>query len=141
MGTSLERSESQVNLTFKAECYKVKAKRVYAMSVQQLFEHSRLAIDYVRQQKRPFFLECDTYRFRAHSMFDPEEYRSKEEVEKWKHNDPITLFIHQLQKHGWINQNDIQTMRTEIEKRLDEAIQFAEESEYEEIDDCLKEVI
>src|SRR5208282_1923147 len=83
MGTALERSEADTNLVEKAASYRVPGRSVDGMDVIAVLEAVQEAAQFVHDGNGPYFLECRTYRFRAHSMFDPELYRSKEEVERW----------------------------------------------------------
>ena len=100
MGTALERSESETNLAVKASAYEVPAWTVDGMDVMAVEHSARLAIEAVRAGGGPHFLELQTYRFRAHSMFDPELYRRKDEVEEWKQHDPITTFAEKMETAG-----------------------------------------
>ena len=91
MGTALARSESQTDIALKAAAYEIAAWAVDGMDVLAVEEAARRAVDAVRSGGGPHFLELRTYRFRAHSMFDPERYRTKDEVARWMERDPITL--------------------------------------------------
>lgn len=139
MGTSLERSESQLNLVQKVESYKMQASRVNGMSVTHVYKAAQDAITYVRTEKRPYFLEFETYRFRAHSMFDPELYRAKEEVEYWKQSDPIKLFSNLLLESEWITSEKIQEIQRKVDIELQQAITFAENSDIEDIELMLQD--
>lgn len=81
-----------------------------------------------------------TYRFRAHSMYDPDLYRSKSEVEKWKDRDPIKLFSSVLTERGLLPQGTLERLEQAIDAEINEAIQFAEESPLEPLEDLLKDV-
>lgn len=141
MGTSLERSESQISLIKKAQSYNIESKQVNGMSVPHLVEESRNAIRYIREKKAPYFLQCDTYRFRAHSMFDSQKYRTKEEVKEYKKYDPIPVYIRQLTSLNWITHDDLKRIKDDIEKTLSHAVEFAEQASYEDLDSCLKDVM
>jgi pyruvate dehydrogenase E1 component alpha subunit len=141
MGTAIDRSESQICLVKKAQSYNIESKRVNGMSVPHLVEESRKAVEYVREKKDPFFLECETYRFKAHSMFDSQKYRSKEEVEKYKKCDPIPTYIKQLTYLDWIDQNYLTKIKEEIEQTLNMAIEFAEQGNFEDLNSCLNDVM
>ena len=97
MGTRLDVSHSVTDLTKKAAAYSVPAAAVDGMDVLAVEEAARSAAEHVRSGEGPFFLECRTYRFRAHSMYDPELYRDKAEVEEWKKRDPIPALIRRLE--------------------------------------------
>ena len=92
MGTALSRSESQTDLVAKAASYGVPAISVDGMDIEAVLQASQQAMDSIRAGGGPQFIEYRTYRFRAHSMYDPELYRDKAEVEEWKHRDPILLY-------------------------------------------------
>lgn len=141
MGTSLERSQSQVNLTTRAKSYNIESQRVNGMSISDLFEVGQTAVKYVRDNKKPFFLECDTYRFSAHSMFDPELYRSKEEVNRWKKNDPLIIYTKMLKDLNWIDDHIINDINSRIEKNISEAIEFAQNSDEETFEEAIKDFI
>lgn len=141
MGTSLERSESQVNLIKKIKSYEIEAVRVNGMSTSHLYEASQLAIDYVRTKQTPYFLECETYRFRAHSMFDPELYRSKEEVTRWKKSDPIDSLKKLLFELNWLTEDQFINSEKEIESEVSQAIAYAQSAEAEDISEALKNFI
>ena len=103
MGTALEYSESETNIAKKAASYKIKSKSVDGMDVLAVEELAQKFVKEIRAGKGPRFIEALTYRFRAHSMFDAELYRKKEEVEEWKHQDPITILYTKLEAAGLVN--------------------------------------
>ncbi len=140
MGTALERSESQTNLVRKAEVFNLKAASVDGMDVLAVEETARQAIDYVRTEKKPFFLECKTYRFRAHSMFDAELYREKSEVEEWKQKDPIETFKKAMIDEDLINKEDIELIEKEAKEEVAEAIDFANKGQLEDVSDLYRYV-
>src|SRR5574341_2113719 len=107
MGTALARSESQTNLTVKAAGYQVPAWSVDGMDVLAVEAATRRAVDAVRGGGGPYFLELRTYRFRAHSMYDPERYRDKAEVEAWKRHDPIDALAGRLRAAGLLGDDDL----------------------------------
>ncbi|MFZ5922158.1 MAG: pyruvate dehydrogenase (acetyl-transferring) E1 component subunit alpha [Chloroflexota bacterium] len=96
MGTSVERASAVSEIRQKAEGYQIPNERVNGMDVTKVYEASRKAIEWVREGNGPYLLEFITYRFMGHSMGDPERYRDKQEVEKWKEGDPIGIFRKQL---------------------------------------------
>ena len=96
MGTSVERASAVSEIRQKAEGYQIPNERVDGMDVMKVYEASRKAIEWVREGNGPYLLEFMTYRFMGHSMGDPERYREKQEVEKWKEGDPIGIFRKQL---------------------------------------------
>jgi pyruvate dehydrogenase E1 component alpha subunit len=135
MGMPFELAEAETNLVRKAESYEIRGKSVNGMDIMAVLNESEKAIRYVRDQQKPFFLECQTYRYRAHSMFDPERYRKKEEVQEWKKKDPIITFSEFLKKEGIISDDDLTTMKKEVTEEVDAAVQFAEEGTDETVEE------
>lgn len=134
MGMPFELAEAETDLVKKAEAYNVKGMSVDGMDVLAVHEAAQKAIAYVREKKKPYFLECQTYRFRAHSMFDPERYRDKEEVQVWKKKDPITRLTGQMKKEQKINERELSDLQKEVHMELEAAVAFAEEGTDEPID-------
>jgi len=139
MGTRLDRSESETDLCVKAASYKMPAWPVDGMDVLAVEEAARKAALAVRAGGGPAFLEFKTYRFRAHSMFDPQLYRSKEEVEKMKQErDPIRLFTERLQAESLIGPEEIAAMEKSIAAEIDDAVDFAEKSPLEPVEELTR---
>jgi pyruvate dehydrogenase E1 component alpha subunit len=138
MGTALERSESQTRLTLKAASYEVPAWEVDGMDVLAVEDAARKAIESVRSGGGPHFLEMRTFRFRAHSMFDPELYRSKEEVEVWKERDPIELFTRRLITDGGLTEDDLATMESDVAEEIEAAVAFAEAGTWEPVEELTR---
>jgi pyruvate dehydrogenase E1 component alpha subunit len=135
MGTALGRSESEVDLCLKAASYEIAAWPVDGMDAIACEEAARRAYLAVRSGSGPCFLEFRTYRFRAHSMFDPQLYREKQEVEEWKKRDPIICSQSRLQEQGLITENDLKQLEDEIAGEIADAIQFAENGSLEPIEE------
>jgi TPP-dependent pyruvate/acetoin dehydrogenase alpha subunit len=131
MGTALARSESQTHLTLKAAAYGIPAWSVDGMDVEAVEGSARRAIESVRAGNGPHFLEAQTFRFRAHSMFDPELYRQKSEVEAWKERDPIGLLAGHLLAAGTITREDLDGVEAEAKAEVDAAVAFAEAGTWE----------
>ena len=140
MGTALARHQAQTNISRKADSYGIAANTVDGMDVLAVEVAAKQASDFVRSGKGPYLLELQTYRFRAHSMSDPDLYRTKEEIEEWKKRDPILLFQSRLREWGLITDADLARMEAEIGAEMDEAVRFAEASEPEPVADLLKNV-
>ena len=138
MGTALELTEAQMDISKKAASYKINSKQVDGMSVMDVSEAAKEAVNYVRAGDGPVFLECLTYRFRAHSMFDAELYREKTEVSEWKKRDPLTLFQNILEEMKLWEKVDVKEMEDEIATILEKAIEFAENGTLEPISDLEK---
>jgi len=131
MGTALELAHAEIRIHHKAEAIGVPAEQIDGMSVVQVEAAARAALDAVRAGKGPRFIECDTYRFRAHSMFDPQLYRDQQEVEEWKKRDPINRLAGWMTNTGMLRAGELETMESEIVAEVEQAVQFAEAAEWE----------
>ena len=140
MGTALERSESETNLVRHAEAYGVPARSVDGMDVLAMQEAAAEAVDHVRRGQGPWFLEAKTYRFRAHSMFDAQLYRTKEEVEQWKERGPILGWIRRLRDADLLTTADLEALEAEVAAEVEDATAYAEEGTWEPIEDLLHDV-
>ncbi|RPI24344.1 MAG: pyruvate dehydrogenase (acetyl-transferring) E1 component subunit alpha [Actinobacteria bacterium] len=138
MGTALARSESQTHLTLKASAYQVPAWAVDGMDVLAVEHAARTAVEAIRAGGGPHFLELQTYRFRAHSMFDPELYRGKDEVERWKEHDPLETFRARLVTDGLLSDEEWQAMEAEVAAMVEEAVAFAEAGTWEPVSDLTR---
>jgi pyruvate dehydrogenase E1 component alpha subunit len=138
MGTALKRSESETNLCLKASSYEMPAWPVDGMDVLSCENASRRAAEAVRAGGGPHFIEFRTYRFRAHSMYDPQLYRSKEEVEEWKKRDPIAMLQATLLDDGAIDTAGVKKIEDEIAAEIQEAVEFAEAGTWEPVEDLTK---
>jgi pyruvate dehydrogenase E1 component subunit alpha len=137
MGTALELTESETDLVHKAEGYKVPAGRVDGQDIHAVEKAAREAVEKVRAGE-PYFLECQTYRFRAHSMFDAQLYRDKKEVEEWKQRGPIVSFIKRLKESDELSDDELQIMEDEIAKEVEDAVAFAEAGSWEPVEDLTR---
>jgi len=140
MGTAWERHQAQLDLTLKARGYAVAAESVDGMDVLAVEAAAGRAAAFVRSGEGPFLLEARTYRFRAHSAYDPELYRPKEEVERWKKRDPIPALEGRLRQAGLLQPDDLTRIEAQAAKELEEAIAFAEASPWEPVEDLLRDV-
>jgi pyruvate dehydrogenase E1 component subunit alpha len=135
MGTAIERYESETDLALKAASYEMTAWSADGMDVLAVEEAARRAAAEVRDGGRPCFLELRTYRFRAHSMYDPDLYRGKEEIERWKEHDPIPALSGRLQDAGFVNDADIEQLEQAIGEEIEDAIAFAEAGTLEPVEE------
>lgn len=126
MGTALGRSESQTDIALKAAGYEMASWSADGMDVLAVEETARRAVDAVRAGGGPHFLELRTYRFRAHSMFDPERYRDKAEVSRWMERDPINMLRKVLESTGQLAEKDWTSIQQEVEAEVKAAVEFAE---------------
>ena len=140
MGTALVRHQSQTDIARKADAYAIPGEAVDGMEVGAVESATRKAVDLVRQGGGPYLIEYRTYRFRAHSMYDAELYRTKQEVVQWKQRDPIALFEQQLRANDALDDVAAQKMESTIAEEIAEAEAFAEAGIWEPLEDLTKDV-
>jgi pyruvate dehydrogenase E1 component alpha subunit len=140
MGTALARSQAQTDLAAKAAAFGVPAQAVDGMDVVAVHQATRLATKQVRAGHGPVFLEYQTYRFRAHSMFDPELYRDKAEVQAWKQRDPIKGYSARLIAEGLLDETGVAALEMEAEDEVEAAVAFAEAGTPEPVEDLARDV-
>jgi len=129
MGTSVERASAVSEIRQKAEGYAIPNSQVNGMDVIQVREAALSAMEAVRKNKTPYLLEIQTYRFRGHSMGDPERYRTSEEVKRWQaEEDPISIYRKYLVKNQIASQGELDGLDIAAEREIEEAVQFAESS-------------
>jgi pyruvate dehydrogenase E1 component alpha subunit len=141
MGTALERAQSQTDLTVKAAAYKVPTLAVDGMDVVACHDAVKQAAEHIRTSGGPYFIEFRTYRFRAHSMFDPELYREKVEVEEWRKRDPIRLFSEKCLKDRILTEADVASIESAADQELSDAVAFAEAGTWESVADLERDVL
>lgn len=141
MGTALERAQSQTDLAAKAAAYKVPTIAVDGMDVLACHGAAQQGADHIRRAGGPFFIEFRTYRFRAHSMFDPELYREKTEVEEWRKRDPIRTFSEQCLRDGRLTTDDIASIESAADQELSDAVAFADAGTWEDVEDLRRDVL
>jgi pyruvate dehydrogenase E1 component alpha subunit len=136
MGVALAKAEAQTDLALKVSSgYAVPSWQLDGMDVLAVEDGTRRAIATIRGGGGPVFVEYETYRFRAHSMYDPDLYRDPAEVAAWKERDPIPAFVDQLTELGHLDQPTLDAMETEIAAEIDAAVAFAEASPLESTED------
>lgn len=141
MGTALERSESETNLAVKASSYEIPAWSCDGMDVEAVWQAAGRAVSLVRSGGGPVFLEARTYRFRAHSMYDPDRYRDKAEIERWKERDPLVLAEQRLRSAGLADDDALQRLEAEVMAEVDHSVAFAEAGHDEPVADLLRFVV
>lgn len=135
MGMALQRAEAETDLARKAAAYRMTGTAIDGMDVVAVEDAARAAVDAIRAGGGPQFLECRTYRFRAHSMFDAQLYRAKEEVEVWRKKGPIARFQDWLIRAGLIHDEDIHRIEAEADAEIDRAVAFAEAGTLEPVEE------
>jgi TPP-dependent pyruvate/acetoin dehydrogenase alpha subunit len=140
MGTALERSESETRVARKAESYRVPAATVDGMDVLAVEAAAASAVSAIRAGSGPQLLELATYRFRAHSMFDPELYRDKAEVERWKQRDPIVTLEKRLRAASLLADADLAAIEADVGRELAAAVDFDERGTLEPVAELATDV-
>jgi len=140
MGTSLERHSAVTDLSRKAEGFGVPGSQCDGMDVLDTHKVVAEAVRCAREERKPQLVEAVTYRFRGHSMADPEEYRTKEEVEEWRKRDPIATFGKQLVDADVLSEEDRETLDEEAVSTVDEAVKFADKSPVPDLDSLYDDV-
>ena len=140
MGTAVGRASAVPEIRQKAEGYGIPNSRIDGMNVLTVRQAAQEAIEKVRQGNGPYFLEIVTYRFRGHSMGDPERYREPEEIKKWQENDPIGIFHRYLTENNIVSEDELHEVEHKVEEEVQEAIQFAENSPEPPLDELFDNV-
>jgi pyruvate dehydrogenase E1 component alpha subunit len=140
MGTRLELSESEPDIHNKAQSYRMRSEVVDGMDVVAVEAAAMRAVDAIRSDGGPHFLECRTYRFRAHSMFDPQLYRNRAEVDEWKKRDPIPRLSGWMRSANLLHDGEAEAIEREVSAEIDSAVAFSEAAAWEDVRDLARHV-
>jgi pyruvate dehydrogenase E1 component alpha subunit len=140
MGTALERHSAVTDLSKKAEGFGVPGTRCDGMDVLDVHACVSEALRRAREDRAPQLVEAVTYRFRGHSMADPEEYRSKEDVEEWRKRDPINVLGQRLVGENVVSDGDLEKFDEKAMQRVDEAVEFADNSPFPDLDSLYDDI-
>ena len=140
MGTSIERTSNVVDIYKLADAYEMPGDQVDGMSPEAIHESVTRAVKRAREGDGPTLLEFKTYRYKGHSVSDPQKYRSKDEVEEYKAQDPITQVTATILKNKFATQEDLDLIDAKIDSIVEESVKFAEESPWPNDDEVLKDV-
>ena len=138
MGTALQISESETDIHAKAASYRIESQAVDGMDVLAIEAAARAAVDRIRRGDGPRFLECRSYRLRAHSMFDTELYRDRAEVEEWRGRGPLITFTNRMKAQGLVTEEDFLRLRDAADAEVEAAVRFATESAWEDVRDLTR---
>jgi pyruvate dehydrogenase E1 component alpha subunit len=141
MGVPLQDSESETDIWRKAQAYRMAAEPVDAMDPVEVEAATQRALEHLRAGKGPYFLECRTYRFRAHSMFDTQAYRTRDEIEDWKQRDPIERLRVWMTDNHQLSADEAAAIEAGIAVEIEAAVAFAEAGTLESIDDLERFVL
>jgi pyruvate dehydrogenase E1 component alpha subunit len=128
MGTDFRRVSSVTDFVVMGHSYGIPGKQVNGMDVREVYREVRDAAARVRSESTPMFLEIKTYRYRGHSMSDPAKYRTPEELESYKKQDPLLIMKSRMEESGTLSQGEYEAMDAECKALCDDAVKFAEES-------------
>ena len=140
MGTALERHSAVTDLSKKSAGFGVPGSRCNGMDVLDVHACVTEALRCAREERRPQLLEAVTYRYRGHSMADPEEYRTKEEVEEWRRHDPIVTFRARLADEGLLSDDEAEKLDSTAIRTVDEAVEFADSSPFPDLDSLYDDI-
>ena len=140
MGTSVERTSNVLDIYKLADAYDMPGDTVNGMSPEDVHDGVTRAVNRAREKGGPTLLEIKTYRYKGHSMSDPQKYRTKEEMEEYKLKDPIEMVLKTLQKEYNVSEKDIEVINDRVKNEVDESVKFAEESPWPSDDEVYKDV-
>ena len=128
MGTAVKRASAVEEIRQKAEGYNIPNQRIEGMDVMEVRMAAEKVLKQVRDGSGPYFLEIVTYRYKGHSMGDPERYRDKAEIKKWEEEDPIGIYHRYLLKQEIASEDELEDLEKQVEDEVKEAVEFAESS-------------
>src|SRR5690349_13123146 len=140
MGTSIERTSNVIDIYKLADAYEMPADTVDGMSAEAVHDAIGRAVKRGREKGGPTLLEIKTYRYKGHSISDPQKYRSKEEVEEYKDRDPIQALLKTIYDNKFASEEEISQINERVDKAVEESVKFAEESPWPNDDEVLKDV-
>ncbi len=140
MGTSVKRSSNVTKISTLGEAYDMPSESVDGMQCETVHEAIAKAADRARSGEGPTFLEICTYRYKGHSMSDPQKYRTKEEVEEYKKLDPIETTLDTIVKKKYATQAEIEAIQQRVDQQVEDCVKFAEESPYPSDDELYKDI-
>jgi pyruvate dehydrogenase E1 component alpha subunit len=140
MGTSVERTSNVVDIYKLADAYEMPADSIDGMSAEAVHDGVARAVKRARQGDGPTLLEIKTYRYKGHSISDPQKYRTKEEVEEYKQKDPIGLVLNTILTKKYASQEEIDAINKRVSDTVAASVKFAEESPWPDDSEVLKDV-
>lgn len=138
MGTRIDREHAETDLALRATSYGMPAWAVDGMDVLAVADSADRAMEGIRGGSGPHFLELRTYRFRAHSMYDPDRYRDKSEIERWTERDPIPRLADAMRADGELTGDDLAELESDVDAEIDEAVATAEAGPLEPVEELTR---
>ncbi len=140
MGTSIERTSNVIDIYTLADAYDMPADNADGMSAEAVHEAISRAVKRAREGDGPTLLEMKTYRYKGHSISDPQKYRTKEEVEEYKDKDPISQVLKTIYDNKFATKEEIEAIDKSVQEKVEASVKFAEESPLPDLDELLKDV-
>ncbi len=140
MGTSVTRTSNVVDIYKLADAYEMPADSIDGMKAETVHESVLRAVNRAREGGGPTLLELKTYRYKGHSISDPQKYRTKEEVEEYKQRDPIEMVLHTMKEKNYASEEEINAINQRVNEQVEESVKFAEESPLPDDSEVLKDV-
>jgi len=140
MGTAVERASAVSEIYRRACAYDMESIRIDGMDLLQVMHQTGEFVDKTRRDSQPRFIEAVNYRFRGHSVVDPDKYRTDEEKERWRRSDPVLVFEHQLQEAEIATSGDLEQIRNDVESEVEEIVRFSDESPNPAVDELYRYV-
>jgi len=138
MGTAVERASAVTEIYRKACAYDMESIRIDGMDLIEVVRKTSEIVEKVRSDSQPRFIEAVNYRFKGHSVVDPDKYRSDEEKEKWRHSDPVVRFEAQLREAGIATADELRAMQDGVEAEVEETVRFSDESPNPAVDELYR---
>jgi pyruvate dehydrogenase E1 component alpha subunit len=140
MGTSVERTSNVSDLYKLGHAYEMPSEAVNGMKVEDVYEAVKKAADRARKGDGPTLLEMKTYRYKGHSMSDPAKYRTKEEVEEYRNQDPIQVVLNHIREKKWATDEELEKINAEVKDAVQDTVTFSEESPFPEAKELYEDV-
>jgi len=140
MGTSVERTTNVTDLSMLGASYEMPSSTVNGMSPEAVADAIAIAAERGRKGDGPTLLNIETYRYKGHSMSDPQKYRSKDEVKGFQDQDPILRVLDVIKNKKWLSDAEIKDIQAEVKAVVEASVKFAEESPYPAAEDLYKDV-
>ncbi|MFM7815099.1 MAG: pyruvate dehydrogenase (acetyl-transferring) E1 component subunit alpha, partial [Flavobacteriales bacterium] len=140
MGTSVERTSNVTDLSLLGASFMMPSMSVDGMSPEAVCEAIEQAAERARSGNGPTLLDIQTYRYKGHSMSDPQKYRSKEEVAEYQQKDPIEYVMTKIRSNKWMTEEELEAVDQEIKQVVEDSVKFAEESPLPTADELYKDV-
>jgi len=140
MGTSVERTSNVLDLYKLGHAYEMPSEAVNGMSFESVYDSVKAAMDRARNGDGPTLLEMKTYRYKGHSMSDPAKYRTKEEVEEYKRQDPIQQVLDHIIKNKYTTDEQLEAINNRVKEEVEECVKFSEESPFPEASELYEDV-